>query len=100
MNTPYAIQRGNHNLNSIKNMFIKKIDSTKAIKNNRTISETNSKPKERDQLFQLLNVKPNDNIIKELFFKQYIYGKIKSIIGPNNVRRIKLLLKRRKSNEK
>lgn len=81
-------------------MFIKKIDSSIAIKNNRSFSEPNCRPKERDQFFQLLNVKPYDNIIKELFFKQYIYGKIKSIIGPNNVRRIKLLLKRRKSNEK
>ena len=83
-----------------KYMFIKKIDSSIAIKNNRSFSEPNCRPKERDQFFQLLNVKPYDNIIKELFFKQYIYGKIKSIIGPNNVRRIKLLLKRRKSNEK
>lgn len=76
------------------NLKIQKIDPNIAIANNRSFQFPNSRPMERDMFFQLLNTMDYDRIIKRLLRKTYVKAQIKNLIGQNNIKKIKRLLKR------
>lgn len=76
-------------------MEIQEIKPDIAVANNRSFQKPNERPAERDEYFRLLDTMDYDSIIKKLLHSTYIKGKIKGIIGVDNIRKVKKLLKRK-----